>query len=98
MADLFAVQDEVVRTIVGTLIGRVYVSAAERLRRKPPSNPAAYDLTLRGNWLPYDDPASFAEAKCCFEQAIAESGATRTAIPRQGGQQSGEGGQQVTAA
>jgi len=27
-----------------------------------------------------------------------ESGATRTAIPRQGGQQSGEGGQQVTAA
>ena len=28
----------------------------------------------------------------------AESGATRTAIPRQGGQQSGEGGQQVTAA
>jgi hypothetical protein len=29
---------------------------------------------------------------------LAESGATRTAIPRQGGQQSGEGGQQVTAA
>src|SRR6185436_19701003 len=70
MADLFAVQDEVVRTIVGTLIGRVYVSEAERLRRRPPSNPAAYDLTLRGNWLPYDDPASRAEAKRCFEQAI----------------------------
>ncbi len=70
MADLFVVQDEVVRTIVGTLIGRVYVSASERLRRKPPSNPAAYDLTLRGNWLPYDDPASRAEAKRCFEQAI----------------------------
>ena len=70
MADLFAVQDEVVRTIVGTLIGRVYASEAERLRRKPPSNPAAYDLTLRGNWLPYDDPASRAEAKRCFEQAI----------------------------
>ena len=32
------------------------------------------------------------------EIADAESGATRTAIPRQGGQQSGEGGQQVTAA
>jgi tetratricopeptide (TPR) repeat protein len=42
----------------------------ERLRRKPPSNLAAYDLTLRGNWLPYDDPASRAEAKRCFEQAI----------------------------
>jgi adenylate cyclase len=70
MADLFAVQDEVVRTIVGTLVGRVYVSATERLRRAPRSNPAAYDLTLRGNWLPYDDPASRAEAKRCFEEAI----------------------------
>ena len=36
------------RTIVGTLVGRVYVSAAEHLRRKPPSSPAAYDLTMRG--------------------------------------------------
>jgi TolB-like protein/tetratricopeptide (TPR) repeat protein len=70
MADLFAVQDEVVRTIVGTLVGRVYMSAAEHLRRKPPSSPAAYDLTMRANWLPWDDPASRAEAKRCFEQAI----------------------------
>jgi adenylate cyclase len=70
MADLFAVQDELVRTIVGTVVGRVYVSAAERLRRTPPSSPAAYDLTMRGNWLPYDDPASRAEARRCFEKAI----------------------------
>ena len=70
MADIFAVQDEVVRTIVGTVVGRVYASAAERLRRTPPSNPAAYDLTLRGNWLPWNDPASRAEAERCFEQAI----------------------------
>ena len=54
MADIFAVQDEVVRTIVGTVVGRVYASAAERLLRTPPSNPAAYDLTLRGNWLLLD--------------------------------------------
>ena len=32
------------------------------------------------------------------KRLAAESGATRTPIPRQGGQQSGEGGQQVTAA
>lgn len=70
MADLFVVQDEVVRTSVGTLVGRVYASAAERLRRTPPSNFAAYDLTMRGNWLPWDDPASRAEAKRCFEHAI----------------------------
>jgi adenylate cyclase len=71
IADLFVVQDEVVRTIVGTLVGRVYVSTTEHLRRKPPSSPAAYDLVMRANWLAWDDPASRAEAKRCFEQAIA---------------------------
>jgi adenylate cyclase len=70
IADLFIVQDEVVRTIVGTLVGRVYVSAAEDLRRRPPSNPAAYDLTMRANWLAWDQPSTRAEAKRCFEQAI----------------------------
>ena len=70
MADLFALQDEVVRTIVGTLVGRVYVSAAEHLRRRPPSNPAAYDLAMRANWLAWDQPSTRAEAMRCFEQAI----------------------------
>jgi adenylate cyclase len=70
MADLFEVQDEVVRTIAGTLVGRVQVSEAERVRSKPPSSLAAYDLTLRGNALPWDDPASAAEAKRAFERAI----------------------------
>jgi TolB-like protein/class 3 adenylate cyclase len=71
IADLFGVQDEVVRTIVGTLVGRVQASGAERARRKPPSSQVAYDLMLRGNALPWDDPASSAEAKRAFEQAIA---------------------------
>jgi TolB-like protein/DNA-binding winged helix-turn-helix (wHTH) protein len=70
MADLFALQDEVVRTIVGTLVGRVYMSAAEHLGRRPPSNPAAYDLAMRANWLAWDQPSTRAEAKRCFEQAI----------------------------
>jgi adenylate cyclase len=70
MRDLFALQDEVVRTIAGTLVGRVYVSAAEHLRRRPPSNPAAYDLTMRANWLPWDQPLARAEAKRSLEQAI----------------------------
>ncbi len=70
MADLFAVQDEVVRTIVGTLVGRVYASGAERARQKPPSSLVAYDHVLRGNALPWDDPASAAEAKRSFERAI----------------------------
>jgi TolB-like protein/Flp pilus assembly protein TadD len=70
IADLFAVQDEVVRTIVGTLIGRVHASDAERVRRKPPSSLTAYDLTLRGNALPWNDPKSATEAKGFFERAI----------------------------
>ena len=70
MADLFALQNEVVRTIVGTLIGRVYVTAAEHLRRRPSSNPAAYDLAMRADWLAWDQPSTRAEAKRCFEQAI----------------------------
>ena len=70
LADLFAVQDEVVRTIVGTLVGRVYASEVEQARRKPPSSLMAYDHVLRGNALPWDDPASAAEAKRAFERAI----------------------------
>jgi adenylate cyclase len=70
MPDLFALQDELVRTIVGTLVGRVYVSAVEHLRRRPPSNPAAYDLTMRANWLAWDQPSTRAEAKRVLEQAI----------------------------
>jgi TolB-like protein/tetratricopeptide (TPR) repeat protein len=70
MADLFAVQDEVVRTIVGTLVGRVQASGADRTRRKPPSSLDAYDHVLRGNALQWDDPASAAEAKRAFERAI----------------------------
>jgi TolB-like protein/Tfp pilus assembly protein PilF len=70
LADLFEVQDEVVRTIVGTLVGRVYASEVEQARRKPPSSLMAYDHVLRGNALPWDDPASAAEAKRAFEQAI----------------------------
>ena len=68
--DLFAVQDEVVHTIVGTLAGRVHASGADRARRKPPSSLDAYDQTLRGNALPWDDGASAAEAKRAFERVI----------------------------
>jgi len=70
LADLFAVQDQVVHTIVGTLVGRVQASGAERTRRKPPSSLDAYDHVLRGNALAWDDPASAAEAKRAFERAI----------------------------
>jgi adenylate cyclase len=70
LGELFAVQDQVVQTIVSTLVGRVRVSDAERARRKPPSSLAAYEYVLRGNALSWDDPAGMAEAKRLFEKAI----------------------------
>ena len=69
--EIFAVQDEVVRKIVGTLVGRVQTIDAERARRKPPASLAAYECVQRGNALPWDDPDAAAEATRLFEQAVA---------------------------
>jgi TolB-like protein/Flp pilus assembly protein TadD len=46
--DIFAVQDEVVRTIVATLEGRVAATVAEHARRKPTGHLGAYECILRG--------------------------------------------------
>jgi adenylate cyclase len=46
--DIFAVQDEVVSTIVATLVGRLSSSRAEQSRRKPPQLWAAHDYFLQG--------------------------------------------------
>jgi TolB-like protein len=69
-AEIFDVQDEVVKRIVGTVVGRVQMSDAERARRKPTSSLAAYECVQRGNALPWDDPQGAAEATRLFEQAI----------------------------
>ena len=70
LEELFAVQGEVVQTIVGTLVGRVQAAGAERAKRKPPSNLAAYDCVLRGLALPWGDPEADAEARRLYERAI----------------------------
>ena len=49
LEDIFAVQDEVTRTIVGTLVGRLQDTGAQIARRKPTENMACYDYLLRGN-------------------------------------------------
>jgi len=69
-AEIFSVQDEVVQTIVSTLVGRVHVSDAERARRKPPAGLDAYECVLEGNALHWDDPEGEAEATRLFERAI----------------------------
>jgi class 3 adenylate cyclase len=53
--DIFAVQDDVVRSIVGTLVGRLNAAGAEQFLRKPPASLMAYDYVLRGIALPVRD-------------------------------------------
>ena len=69
--DIFAIQDEVVRTVVATLAGRLEAKRAEGLRRRPTTSLSAYECVLRGNALPVGDPAAEAVAQQLFEQAIA---------------------------
>jgi len=70
LTQLFAVQDQVVQTIVSTLVGRVWVSDVVRARRKPAASLAAYECVLKGNALAWDDPEDLAEARRLFEKAI----------------------------
>ncbi|MDP9198809.1 MAG: TIR domain-containing protein [Pseudomonadota bacterium] len=70
LAGVFAVQDQLVQTIVSTLVGRVQASNVERARRKPPTSLAAYEHVLKANALPWDDPDSAAEATRLLETAI----------------------------
>ena len=70
-ADIFTVQDQVVRTIVSTLVGRAQARGAERASRKPSTTTlAAYECVLKGNALPWDEPDGAAEATRLFEKAI----------------------------
>jgi TolB-like protein/DNA-binding winged helix-turn-helix (wHTH) protein len=69
-AEIFAVQDEVVQKIVSTLVGRVQVTDADRARRKHPASLDAYECVLKGNSLPWDEPAGTAEATRLFQRAI----------------------------
>jgi TolB-like protein/Tfp pilus assembly protein PilF len=68
--ELFAVQDQVVRTVVGTLVGRLQAADVERVKRKPPASLAAYDYVLRADALPFDNPEGEAEARRLYESAI----------------------------
>ena len=69
--EIFVVQDEVIQRIVSTLVGRVQVTDADRARRKHPASLEAYECVLKGNALPWDDPAGAAEATRLFERAMA---------------------------
>jgi TolB-like protein/Tfp pilus assembly protein PilF len=69
--EIFAVQDEVVRTIVATLFGRVQAAGLEGLLRKPPASLSAYECVLRADALPFDDSDAWREARRLYDRAIA---------------------------
>jgi TolB-like protein/Tfp pilus assembly protein PilF len=71
-AEIFDLQDDVVRRVVGTVIGRIEDARLEAARRKPPENLEAYDLWLRG-WsaLRRPDLAAIGQARQLFQQAVA---------------------------
>ncbi|MER9425762.1 adenylate class-3/4/guanylyl cyclase [Mesorhizobium sp. M0317] len=68
--EIFAVQDQVIRTIVGTLIGRLKAVGVERALRKPPASLEAYECVLRADALPFDNLEPETEAVKLYERAI----------------------------
>ena len=82
LEDIFAVQDELVRSISGVIPGELDRHALEGLRRKPPGNLTAYDCELRGRWAlnHWNEGLSFAlewfekAAKADPDYALAHAG------------------------
>ena len=72
LEDIFAVQDEVVRTITATLVGKVGLAHRNRAQSKLPSNMHAYDWFVQGRELysttTLDDNS---KAIVMFEKAVA---------------------------
>ncbi len=70
-AEVFRVQDELVRGIVGPLAGQIETAELEHAKRRRPEDWEAYDFWLRG-WhaLRRVDTAAIVEARGYFESAV----------------------------
>jgi TolB-like protein len=68
--EIFAVQDQVIRTIVGTLVGRLEAAGVEEIRRRPTTSLEAYECVLRAKALPLGDLRTEAEKRALYERAI----------------------------
>jgi adenylate cyclase len=72
LEDIFAIQDEVVSTIVATLPGRVEAATQDRASRKPTANMAAYECVLAGKVLHHrSTPEANVEALRLLDRAVA---------------------------
>ena len=69
-ADLFKIQDDLVQTIAGTLVGRIADASVYHTRLKPPGSLAAYELLLRANSLNWESLDAKIEAQKLLESAI----------------------------
>jgi TolB-like protein/DNA-binding SARP family transcriptional activator len=71
-ADLFDLQDELTRSIVSTVKGRVDATLVERATRRPIDNLSAYECVLRGQALIHQfTRESLGHARLVLEAAIA---------------------------
>ena len=68
--DIFAVQDEITRTIVATLAENIDLAEYERTRSKPPQSLTAYELWARGEtqWLTFTKGGN-EQARQLYERA-----------------------------
>jgi len=72
LTDVFAVQDEIARTIVSTIVGRVEDYQSARKRQVPACDLSAYDHVLRGQKHFHEfTSVSYERASACFRAAIA---------------------------
>ena len=71
LGDTFSIQDDLVQTIVSTLVGRIVVAAVERVNRRPPATLSASECVLQGNAISWDAPAGIPDAARLFGRAIA---------------------------
>ncbi len=72
LGNMFDVQDEIVREVVGRLDPKLMQAEIERVRRRPPDNRNAYDCVLRAVPLLYKASAeSFEQAGHLLQRAVA---------------------------
>ena len=72
LEDIFAIQDEMTRAIVGTLRGRVEAATHDRAKRKPTDNMVAYECVLAAKVLHHRSTrADNAEAQRLLDRALA---------------------------
>jgi serine/threonine protein kinase/tetratricopeptide (TPR) repeat protein len=71
LGDIFGVQDDLVRRIVGSLAQPLTARESKALNRDTPSTARAYEFYLRGNRLSLE-PKGWDDARMLYEECLAE--------------------------